>query len=219
MPNIWQKLNDHMADTIETLRDSVVQITSAEGGIGAGTIWHEDGLVVTNAHVILERGEELRKNLNVVLQDDREFPAQVIGYDTEVDLAVLAIDAKNLPTITIGDSVNLQSGQWVMALGHPWGVVDSLTSGVIIGTGKHLPERNDGRDWIALSLKLRPGHSGGPLVDVHGKLIGINTMISGPTVGFAVPVDVVKLFLKEKINGFESSSPSPIVPDIAPTVV
>lgn len=219
MSNIWQQLNADLSLTVDNTRNSLVQITSTEGGIGAGTIWHEDGLIITNAHVILERDEILRKNLAVVTQDDKVYPAQVVGYDSSADLAALAIEAKNLPTVIVGSSANLQAGQWVTAMGHPWGVVDALTSGIIIGTGANLPERNDGREWIALSLKLRPGHSGGPLLNVAGEVIGINTMISGPAVGFAIPVDVVKGFLKETINGFEAKKSQTPLSNIEPTFI
>ncbi len=203
MSNIWQQLNNSMAIAIDTLRESVVQITTEEGSIGAGTIWHSDGLIVTNAHVILEDKDTPRKNLSVILSDNQLYPAQVIGFDAEKDLAALAISTTDLPTIEIGSSSDLSAGQWVMAVGHPWGIVDSLTSGVIIGIGTNLPERFDDREWIALSLKLRPGHSGGPLVDVDGQLIGINTMIAGPEVGFAIPVNIVKQFLKDVITGYQ----------------
>lgn len=195
--NIWQQINQSMESTIDTLRQSVVQIVTNEGAIGAGTIWHSDGLIITNAHVILKDKHTPHDNLSVILPDNNLYTAQVIGFDVSKDLAALAIDVKDLPTITAGNSSNLVAGQWVMAVGHPWGVIDSLTSGVIIGIGINLPERFDDREWIALSLKLRPGHSGGPLVDVDGHLIGINTMIAGPEVGFAIPVDVVKGFVNE----------------------
>lgn len=203
MSTIWQQINQSLETTIETLRESVVQILTEDGSIGAGTIWHADGLVITNAHVILQDNETPRENLAVMLTRGETYDAEVIGFDTSCDLAVLAVDVDNLPTITVGSSHDLVSGQWAMAVGHPWGVVDSLTSGVIIGIGTNLPERYDDREWIALSLKLRPGHSGGPLVDVSGRLIGINTMIAGPEVGFAIPVDVVKQFLRETINRYQ----------------
>jgi S1-C subfamily serine protease len=87
-----------------------------------------------------------------------------------------------------------------MALGHPWGVQGAATSGIVIGKGTNLPEMPPGRDWIALSLHLRPGHSGGPLLNADGALIGINTMITGPDVGFAIPVDTVKFFLRQALG-------------------
>lgn len=203
MTSLLQQLSNEMAETYASVQQSLVQITDGSGSIGAGTIWHEDGLIVTNAHVVAQRsrrGEIQMRRLAVVLPDGREFPAKVLAMDVENDLAALAVDADGLPVITPGDSQNLRAGQYVMAMGHPWGVRDSLTAGVVIGMGGDLPELPPGREWIALNLRLRPGHSGGPLVDTNGHLVGINTMITGPEVGFAIPAHVVKAFLKEALG-------------------
>jgi S1-C subfamily serine protease len=194
MPNLVQLLNDEMAVVVDRIRPSVVQVTDGRGNGGAGTIWHPDGLILTNAHVIAHGG------LKVTLLDGQTYPAQVIAQDENNDVAALAIDANGLPTIEPGDSTRVRPGQWVMALGHPWGVLNVLTAGIVIGAGSDLPEMHPGRDWLALGLKLRPGHSGGPLVDVNARIIGINTMISGPEIGYAVPVHVVKAFLKERLG-------------------
>lgn len=195
--NLLQQLNDTLADTVERVQSSLVQIVNGRGA-GAGTIWHPDGLIVTNAHVV--RG---RHGLHVVLPDGQRLPAAVIAYDEPLDLAALSVEAAGLPTITLGDSRQVRPGQWVMAVGHPWGVIGAVTSGVVIGVGAQLPEvgqMQPGREWIALDLHMRPGHSGGPVVDSAGRLIGINTMITGPDVGFAIPVHVVKAFLKERLG-------------------
>ncbi|MCA0456470.1 MAG: S1C family serine protease [Chloroflexi bacterium] len=197
MPSIIQQLNESLANRISDVHESLVQISNGRGA-GAGTIWHADGLIITNAHVI--RGHH---GLNVTLTDGRKFPASVIAADDQLDLAALSINADNLPTIKTGDSRGLKAGHWVMAVGHPWGVQGAVTSGVVIGVGDQLPEMGQmqpGREWIALSLHMRPGHSGGPVIDSEGKLVGINTMITGPDVGFAIPVHVVKTFLKEAIG-------------------
>lgn len=194
MVNLIQQFNDEMANIVERIRPSVVRVSDQHGNAGAGTIWHSDGLIVTNAHVIARGG------LQVMLEDGRKLPAQVLAQDKENDVAALAIDANDLPTIDLGDSRQVRAGQWVLALGHPWGVPHVLTAGVVIGAGDDLPEMQSGREWIALGLKLRPGHSGGPLVDVEGRLIGVNTMISGPDVGFAIPVHVIKAFLKDTLG-------------------
>ena len=133
----------------------------------------------------------------------------MIAYNESVDLAALSVDARDLPTSEIGDSRRLKPGQWVMAVGHPWGVKGAVTSGVVIGTGAHLPEMGQmqpNREWIALSLHMRPGHSGGPLVDSAGRVVGINTMITGPDVGFAIPVQTVKTFLKETIGSASATA-------------
>jgi serine protease Do len=198
MENILlQQLNDTLADTIDSVRASLVQIVNGRGA-GAGTIWHADGLIITNAHAV--RG---RHGLQAVLPDSRRLPATVIAYDEALDLAALSIPATNLPTIELGDSRRLKPGQWVMAVGHPWGMLGAVTSGVVIGVGAQLPEvgqMQPEREWIALDLHMRPGHSGGPVVDSHGRLVGINTMITGPDVGFAIPVQTVKGFLKATLG-------------------
>lgn len=194
MNSLIQSLNDEMAAVVERIADSVVVVTNGGSSFGAGTIWHPDGLIVTNAHVIRSRA------IHVLLASGETYPAQILATDNQNDLAALSINAAGLPTIAPGDSRQLRAGHWVMALGHPWGVPNTLTAGVVIGIGADLPEMAPGREWIALGLRLRPGHSGGPLVDVHGQLVGINTMISGPEVGFAIPVHTVKAFLKEALG-------------------
>jgi serine protease Do len=211
MSSIWQEINDAAAEAVTKVRESLVQIVSDEGNIGAGTIWHSEGLVITNAHVAASR-EEHRK-LRVMLQTGESYPAQIIAIDKERDLAALAIEAKNLPTIAIGSSANLHAGEWLMANGHPWGILDALTAGIVIGTGEKLPEVDDNKVWIALDMKMRPGHSGGPLFNQAGEIVGINTMIRGPEVSFAVPVDEVKSFLSESIGDFVLAKPKPAPED------
>jgi serine protease Do len=157
-------------------------------------IWNEAGIVLTNAHVL--HSEEVK-----VSQGEMSLPAKVIGYDREVDLSALYIDASDLSPIEHGDSRSLRPGQIVFAIGHPWGVMGAATSGVVIGAGEDLPEMPfSKRDWIATSLHYRPGHSGGPLVDTDGRLIGINTMMAGPDVGLAVPIHIVREFMKEALS-------------------
>jgi serine protease Do len=195
--SILQQLNDSLADTIETVRASLVQIVNGQGA-GAGTIWHADGLIITNAHVV-----QGHRDLYAVLPDGRRLPAAVIACDESLDLAALSVNASGLPTIQLGDSRQLKPGQWVMAVGHPWGVQGAVTSGVVIGIGAQLSEVGQmapEREWIALDLHMRPGHSGGPVVDAKGRLVGVNTMITGPNVGFAIPVHTVKAFLKRTLG-------------------
>ncbi len=193
---VLQQLNAEMAALAEGTQHSLVQITNGRGGAGAGTIWHPDGLIVTNAHVIAGRHA-----LNVTLTDGRRFPARVLAEDTDHDLAALAIDAIGLPIIEPGDSKHLRSGQWVIAVGHPWGITGAVSGGIVIGMGSEWPETPpSGSDWVVVSLKVRPGNSGGPLIDTRGRLVGINSMMTGPNVGVAVPAHVVKRFLKEALG-------------------
>ena len=197
--NQIQSLNMELGELVENAKRSLVVIRSGGQGVGAGSIWHSDGLLVTNAHVTAQG------NLEVSLPGGNVQPAKVLARDTEKDIAVLGIDVQDLgmphlPTIELGDSRDLAAGQWVMALGHPLGVQGAVSMGVIIEVGPDLPEApGDGREWVAASLSLRPGHSGGPLLDAQGRLGGINTIMVGPNVGLAVPVHVVKKFLKDRM--------------------
>jgi serine protease Do len=192
---VTQQLDTDLASVVEDVRRSLVQVRNGHRGGGAGTIWHPKGLIVTNAHVV-GRGV-----VRVILPDGRELLARVLAKDDQRDLAALVVDASDLPTVQLGDSNSLQPGQWVVAVGHPWGVQGAITAGVVIGLGPAWPDtQQPKRDYVLVSLHLRPGHSGGPLVDSAGRLVGINTMINGPDVGVAVPVDEVKLFLREALR-------------------
>jgi len=199
--NLLQQFSNDLAELGEGVLRSLVQVRNGRRGAGAGTIWQADGLIMTNAHVVdgIRQGRAgAPEPLTVLLPDGRELPARVLASDPEQDLAVLRVDAQALPTIALGDSRHLQAGQMVLCLGFPWGVTGGATSGVVIGVGASLPEvRDPTRQWIAASLHLRPGHSGGPMVDTQGRLVGINTMMNGPDVGIAVPVHVAQAFLQQ----------------------
>jgi S1-C subfamily serine protease len=196
MATLLQQLNDEMNVEVESVWDSLTQVRSVNGGgVGAGTVWHKDGLVLTNAHVV-QNGP-----MEVVLRDGRKFPASVISQDTTLDVAALSIDARDLPTIPLGESKNLRAGQFVIATGHPWGVIGAVAAGVVIATGEVWPDMPQmRREMIAVGLNLRPGNSGGPLTDADGRLVGINTLMTGPEVGMSVPVHVVKRFLKDNLG-------------------
>ena len=191
---LLRDLNTEISELAKQARQSLVQIASGSGA-GAGTIWHPDGLIVTNAHVASHAP------LRVTLSDGKTLEARVLSRNPSHDLAALVVDAHHLPTIGIGESRSLKSGQWVLALGNPWGVAGAVTFGVVIGVGSDvLGASPANREWIAVGLHLRPGYSGGPLLDVQGRLIGINTMMTAPNVGMAVPVHVVKSFLRKTLG-------------------
>ena len=195
MKTLWQQFNDELADVLAETRLSLVQVRNGREGYGAGTVWHSDGLILTNAHVV--RNDRPK----VVLPDGRVFPSRVLAYNRNLDLAALSIEAHGLKSIPLGASRTLRPGEWVTALGHPWGVEGASTAGVVIGVGSWWPEMpRSGQDWLVVSLHLRPGHSGGPLVDSHGRLTGINTMMTGPDVGVAVPVHIAKTFLNQALE-------------------
>ncbi|MCB9006835.1 MAG: trypsin-like peptidase domain-containing protein [Ardenticatenaceae bacterium] len=192
--NLLNEINQSMTAVIQTVQQSVVQLGNGRRGFGAGTIWHSDGLILTNAHVVQRHAPE------VVLADGRTFPSQLLAYDESIDLAALYIAANQLPTIELGHSSQLKTGDWVVAVGHPWGVVGAAAAGTVIAVGQPLEQNGYRGELVQLGIQLRPGHSGGPLVDGNGRLVGINTMISGPQVGLAIPVDIAKKFLQEKLG-------------------
>lgn len=184
-------LQDDLATIAAGARLSMVQVRSGREGAGTGTIVASDGQIVTNAHVARHG------RLEVVLQDGRRVDASLVAVEPRLDLALLRVDVLGLPAIPFGSSAQLRSGEMVLSLGHPWGVEGGATLGVVIGVGADLPENpQPWRELVAVSLHLRPGHSGGPLVDTRGRLVGINTMMAGPEVGLAVPVDAIDRFLR-----------------------
>jgi S1-C subfamily serine protease len=200
MQSIWEQINHSAADVVAQVGRSVVQLVSDEGSVGAGTVWHAKGIILTNAHVAV--GRRSPRRLEAILADNRRVVASLVAYDEKHDLAALEIHADNLAPIRIGDSSLVKPGDYMMALGHPWGMVDALTAGVVIGQGENLPEM-EGREWIALDMKMRPGHSGGALFNTSGELMGVNTLIRGPEVSFAVPVNRARAFMKDVLKADE----------------
>jgi len=191
MANFLRQLNGDTADMLDRAWPALVRVASGRRGVGSGIIWDSNGLIITNAHVI-RRSKPL-----IVFGDDTSQSAEVVGVDRRNDLAALRVDAQNLPAIEVGDSQGLRSGQIVMAMGHPWGVTGAVTSGIVVGSGHHLEGMPGGdRELIAVSLHLRPGFSGGPLLDDQGRLVGVNVMMAGPEVGLAIPAHVVEAFIK-----------------------
>lgn len=216
MSALLEQLNENMGDVADRAGQSLVRVSAGGQGFGAGSVWRSDGLIITNAHVVSGGGRRASKDLSVTLADGSTHPARLLAQDRDQDLAALSIDvagditgAENgLHPITLGDSRILDPGQWVIALGHPWGVAGAATGGAVIGLGDDLPETGEEktghemkrREWIAVGLSLRPGHSGGPLVDSQGRLVGICTMMAGPEVGMAVPVHTAKEFLRRELG-------------------
>lgn len=192
---LLQQLNQAMDQVVAAGRRSLVEVRTPGRGGGAGAIWHPDGLVLTNAHVATS------PCVQVVLADGSVRPGRVLARDATLDVAALVVDAARLSAVELGDSQRLRPGEWVLALGYPWGVPRAASAGVVIGAGRDLPELPvSDREWIAVSLPLRPGNSGGPLLDAQGRLVGINTMMVGPHVGMAVPVHLVKAFLRRELG-------------------
>jgi S1-C subfamily serine protease len=159
------------------------------------------GLIITNFHVV--RNAEA---VQVTLKDGRKFPADPVGLDPNLDLAVLRIGAKDLPTLPLGDSSKLQVGDYVVAIGNPFGLGQTVTSGIISATERPLGQ-GDPRRFIQTDAPINPGNSGGALINLHGELVGINSALFSPTqsensagnvgIGFAIPSKVVKQVVAE----------------------
>lgn len=161
------------------------------GGEGSGFIVSSDGYVLTNAHVV-DGAEEV----TVRLTDRREYTAKIIGVDKPSDVAVIKIDAKNLPVVRIGDPSKLRPGEWVIAIGSPFGFDNSVTAGIVSATARPLPGGETNYvNFIQTDVAVNPGNSGGPLFNMNGEVVGINSQIysrSGGYMGlsFAIPIDI-----------------------------
>jgi serine protease Do len=158
-------------------------------GQGSGFIVSPDGIILTNAHVVRDA-----KEVTVKLTDRREYRAKVLGADPKTDVAVLRIDAKNLPVVTLGKISELKVGEWVLAIGSPFGFENTVTAGVVSAKGRSLPD-DSAVPFIQTDVAVNPGNSGGPLFNARGEVVGINSQIytrSGgyQGVSFAIPVDV-----------------------------
>jgi serine protease Do len=163
---------------------------------GSGFILSSDGYIVTNAHVVDDASEVL-----VRLTDRREFRAKVVGADKRSDIALLKIEAKDLPKVTIGDPDKLKVGEWVVAIGKPFGLENTMTAGIVSAKGRDLPQENL-VPFIQTDVAINPGNSGGPLFNLRGEVVGINSLIFSRTGGymglaFAVPIDIAMNTVKQ----------------------
>jgi serine protease Do len=158
-------------------------------GQGSGFIVSADGTILTNAHVVKDA-----KEVTVKLTDRREFRAKVLGADPKTDIAVLKIEAKNLPTVALGSTKQLKVGEWVLAIGSPFGFENTVTAGVVSAKGRTLPD-DSYVPFIQTDVAINPGNSGGPLLNARGEVVGINSQIYSRSggyqgVSFAIPIDV-----------------------------
>jgi serine protease Do len=162
-------------------------------GQGSGFIISKDGFILTNNHVV-----DGADTIKVTLSDDRDFDARVVGTDPQSDVALLKIeDPHNLPVLPLGDSSNLEPGEWVIAIGNPFGLSQTVTIGVVSATGRSSVGINDYENFIQTDAAINPGNSGGPLINGRGEVVGINTALFSRTggymgIGFAIPINMVK---------------------------
>jgi serine protease DegQ len=194
-----------------------------QGGLGSGVIVSPSGYILTNNHVVEGGGD-----IEVILNDKRRAKAKVIGTDPDSDLAILKIDLDKLPVIVLGSSDALQVGDQVLAIGNPFGVGQTVTSGIVSALGRNQLGINTFENFIQTDAAINPGNSGGALVDVNGNLLGINTAIysrSGGSmgIGFAIPVTTAKQVMEGIVKdgvvtrGWIGVEPQELTPELAET--
>lgn len=190
-----QNRNDPFGDFFENFFGAVPDRELKQRSLGTGFIINKNGLIITNNHVV-ERADEIK----VRLTDSREFKATVIGRDPKTDLALIKISSpfENLPVILLGDSDNIRVGDWVLAIGNPFGLEHTVTKGIISATGRVIgsgPYDN----FLQTDTPINPGNSGGPLINLRGEVVGINTAIvpGGQGLGFAIPSNMAKAIAEQ----------------------
>jgi serine protease Do len=208
------RLNDFMHDLSERMKPPLVQVRvrrvaeQTEGqeqqpnaptppderrSSGSGFVIREDGYLVTNAHVVADA-----ERIQVRLTDGRRFDAKLIGLDERVDLALLKIDAMGLPVAPLGDSNRTRVGEFVLALGHPFGLEQTVSFGIVSRKGSPIQVAAPGFEFIQTDAAVNPGNSGGPLVNMAGEVVGVNSMAAvNGSIGFAIPVNLVKALLPQ----------------------
>jgi serine protease Do len=203
------RFNQLLADLADQLKPALVHIrvrralgkdkdkddeSEPRRSSGSGFIIDPNGLIVTNAHVVEEANW-----LQVRLADGRRFTGKVIGQDARVDLALVRVEGvTNLPTLPLGDSNRLRVGELVMALGHPFGLEQSVSFGIVSRKGAPLTVAAPGFDFIQTDAAINPGNSGGPLVNMAGQVVGVNSMAArNGSIGFAIPSNLVKLLVPQ----------------------
>jgi S1-C subfamily serine protease len=211
-----RRLSEAFVAVAEKVGPSVVQIEvtadgsarsplrklSGEGGgeyhgTGSGVIFSTDGAIITNNHVI-----EGARAINVRLRDGRIFPARLVGRDPATDLAVIRVDVKGLPSADFADSDSAKVGEWVVAIGSPFGLGNTVTTGVLSAKGRGGVGVNAVEDYLQTDASINPGNSGGPLVNLDGQVLGINTMIvsRGQGIGLAVPARMARRVAEQLIK-------------------
>jgi serine protease Do len=210
------RLNDFMHELTERLKPSLVQVRvrrvaepPAEGqeappkespderrSAGSGFLIREDGYLVTNAHVVSDA-----ERIQVRLHDGRRLDARLVGLDERVDLALLKVEATGLPVAVLGDSNRTRVGEFVLALGHPFGLEQTVSFGIVSRKGAPIQVASPGFEFIQTDAAVNPGNSGGPLVNMAGEVVGVNSMaaING-SIGFAIPVNLVKALLPQLVE-------------------
>ena len=178
-----------LIELFKTVQPGIVQVRTAERGGGTGVIWRANE-IITNHHVI--RGN----NAEILLADDRKLEATVLQRSRELDLALLSVVGDNLQAIPVGDSFRLRVGEWVFAIGHPWGQRWALTAGIVNSISTIKLANDVTTQYIKSDVRLAPGNSGGPLLNADGQVVGINAMIFGGDLSVSIPSKTVSEWLR-----------------------
>jgi serine protease Do len=200
MNPLASSLVDSTTKILQYARRSLAVLQNGRHGIGAGVVWSYDkegkGLILTNHHIISRSGQ-----IKAVLEGGVSYPARVLSTAPEIDLALLSVEAKDLPKALIADSRNLRVGELVFAIGHPWGLPYAVTAGLISSLSNTKVRGRRGEiEIIRSDARLAPGNSGGPLVNANGAVVGINTMIVGGDQGIALPSHIASEFVENSIG-------------------
>ena len=202
---------DKVTPAVVTIQSSGNGLLGAASGTGSGFIYDPNGWILTNRHVVEDASE-----LMVVLNDGRQFPGEVYGIDTLTDLAIVKIDATDLPVAPIGTSADLEPGQLAIAIGNPLGYENTVTTGVVSGLGRQIQASDATQtsseqlnNLIQTDAAINPGNSGGPLVNSAGQVIGVNTAVNADAqgLGFSIPIDVAKPIMQQALDGQELVRP------------
>src|SRR5688500_12060540 len=203
------RFNELLADLADRLKPALVHVRVRRGtaatkddsespgeprrSTGSGFVIDPTGMIVTNAHVV-----EQAEWIQVRLPDGRRFNGRIVGLDNRVDLALVKIEATNLPALPLGDSNRLRVGEFVLALGHPFGLEQSVSFGIVSRKGAPLTVAAPGFDFIQTDAAINPGNSGGPLVNMAGEVVGVNSMAArNGSIGFAIPANMVKMLVPQ----------------------
>jgi serine protease Do len=183
---IADEVSHEIVAMVERVGPSVVEVHRGGRGGGAGVIWRSDGAVLTNYHVIAGAG-----SVSVQLGDGRKFAGKVLNQNPALDLALLKVEADDLPAALVDDSSRLRVGELVFAVGHPWGQKNVVTAGIVSGLG-HVPIPGSGRtaQYVRSDVRVAPGNSGGPMLNSSGAVVGITAMIFGGDMAVAIPSHV-----------------------------
>ena len=178
-----------LVDMFNRVQPGIVQVHTEGRGAGTGIIWDTSGHIVTNHHVVAKDNAQVR----VLLADGRMLDARIIKSNPQLDLALLKVSANNLKPLAVADSLKLRIGEWLFAIGHPWGQRWVVTAGIM--SGITVPTNNPAIKYIKSDVRLAPGNSGGPLLNADGDVVGINAMIFGGDLSVSIPSSTVTTWL------------------------